>query len=242
MHNKTAAMGTLYLVPAFLDPSTPAERVIPSFNEKIISPIRDFVVEDLRSARRFLRACGFKENFEKVNFSLLNEHTPARDTESFLAPAKEGRDMALLSEAGCPAIADPGANLVHLAHRLKIKVVPLAGPSSILLALMASGMNGQNFAFCGYLPKDQAGRIKKIRELERESAHKNQTQIFIETPYRNRHLFSDLVSSCGESTLLCIAAGITTEKEFIKTLSVKEWKKETAPIPGVPAVFLLYKP
>lgn len=232
--------GTLFLVPSGLGDS-PVSRVIPAFNLECILHVRHFFVESEKSARQFLRKSGFKTDFAETELILLNEHTLSAqvDLTSMLKPLLDGLDAAIISDAGCPAVADPGAEIVRIAHRKNIRVVPLVGPSSILLALMASGMNGQGFTFHGYLPKDKNERIKKIRQIEQDAFHKKQTQIFIETPYRNQHVLNDILYVCKNDTLLCLALDITTEDEFIVTKRVDEWKKNTPEIAKRQAVFLL---
>ena len=233
--------GKLYLLPSTLgDTSIP--RVIPSYNLEIILPIRHFYVESEKSARQFLRKSGFKTDFAEVELILLNEHSIAAqsDLSDFLKPLLEGHDAAIISDAGCPAVADPGAEIVRLAHRKNIKVIPLVGPSSILLALMASGMNGQGFTFLGYLPKEKNERIRKIKLTEQDAIQKKQTQIFIETPYRNQHLFNDILSVCKNDTLLCLALDISTENEFISSKRIDEWKKNIPEIGKRQAVFLIF--
>jgi 16S rRNA (cytidine1402-2'-O)-methyltransferase len=232
--------GKLYLIPSALGDG-PLEKVIPAYNYEVIRSLSWFVVEEIRTARRFLRKIDREIDIDRLNFVLLNEHTPAGEVEGILEPLVEGHDLGLLSEAGLPCIADPGAQLVLLAQRRKIKVIPLTGPSSIFLALMASGFNGQNFAFHGYLPVDKKARAQKIREMETDIQRKSQTQIFIEAPYRNQQVFRALVENCSTQTALCIAADITLDTEYIVTKSMVEWKKEMPCIDKRPAVFLLYK-
>ena len=173
--------------------------------------------------------------------SVLNEHTQAVDVAILLKPLLDGKNLGIISEAGCPAVADPGSDLVRIAHLKNIEIIPLVGPSSLLLALMASGLNGQRFAFAGYLPKDRAARIKAIHELERNIASKNETQIFIEAPYRNRNMLEDILQNCSPSTLLCIAVDLTSSNQFVKTKTVAEWKKAIPDIQKKPVVFLLGK-
>jgi 16S rRNA (cytidine1402-2'-O)-methyltransferase len=232
--------GKLYLIPTFLSETRP-ENVFPQLNTKIIYSLDIFIVEELKTARRFLRKVGFKKPFEEVTLHLLNEHTDLSKIGSYLDEAENGRDIGLFSEAGTPCIADPGSGIVKIAHKRNIRVVPLTGPSSIILALMASGFNGQNFAFAGYLPIDKKQAANRIKEIEKKSWHNDQTQIFIETPYRNNRLFDILLNTCSDDTLLCIASGLTSENEFIKTLSVGDWKKQKPELHKIPAVFLMYK-
>lgn len=214
-------------------------KVIPKYNLEVIDTIQVFVVEELRTARRFLKSCGIQRNIDDLLFFELNEHTDNSNLDNFLTPLQRGQDVGVLSEAGCPAIADPGAHLVKLAHEKGINVVPLVGPTSIILALMSSGMNGQNFAFNGYLPvKD--GRNKAIKSLEQLSKQKNQTQIFIEAPYRNQKLLEDLLSTCHGDTLLCIGVDITGSSESIVTKTIRDWKKHIPDINKKPSIFLLH--
>jgi len=231
--------GTLYLIPTTLGETDPLYS-IPSEVFKVIDTIGHFIVENEKSARQYLKKCGIKRPLQEVELFPLNHNTPREVIPDYLKPLLEGKDMGIISEAGCPGVADPGAEVVRIAQKKKIKVVPLVGPSSILLSLMASGLNGQNFSFNGYLPKDRNDRIKKIKELDRVS--RNATQIFIETPYRNQHLFEDLLAHCDKNTLLCIAADITLETEFISTRTIAEWLKNKELGGGLnkrPSVFLL---
>lgn len=231
--------GTLYLIPCTLG-DTPAEQVLPSHVIGIARRLKHFVVEHPRSARQFLSALKPEQPIQSLHFATLDEHTEARELEGLLAPLLAGEDVGIVSEAGCPGIADPGADLVNLAHRRGIRVVPLVGPSSILLALMASGLNGQCFAFHGYLPVADAERNKAIAALETESAKRKQTQLFIETPYRNEKLFGALLTHCRPQTLLCVASDITLPTEQIQTRTVAQWK--TLPPPQLnkrPSLFLL---
>ncbi len=232
--------GKLYLIPTFLSETDP-ENVFPGINTKILSSLDIFIVEELRTARRFLRKVGFNKPFEEVTLHLLNEHTDLSKIGNYLDEAEKGKDIGLFSEAGTPCIADPGSEIVKIAHKRDIRVVPLTGPSSIMLALMASGFNGQNFAFIGYLPIDKKEAANKIRQIEKAVYQNNQTQIFIETPYRNNRLFEILLNTCSDSTMICVASDLTSEKEFIKTLSVRDWKYQKPDIHKIPAVFLMYK-
>ncbi len=232
--------GTLYLVPNTLgNPDT--SLTIPEHVVGIIQAIEVFVVEDLRNARRYLKKLDRTIDIDRLSFYELNEHTPPEEVPSFLAQAERGKDIALLSEAGVPGVADPGAAVVRVAHEKGIRVVPLTGPSSILLALMASGLNGQLFCFHGYLPVKRPQRLKKIREIEKEALQKNETQLFIEAPYRNDALLSDILETCHASTLLCIAADITLETEFICTRSVGAWRRKKPALHKRPVLFLLGK-
>ena len=231
-------MGNLYLIPTTLGESG-TSHVIPSDVSVIIKNIKYFIVENIRTSRRFLRKLDPNINIDELQFFELNQHTDSRIIETYLNPTQDGHDVGIISEAGCPGVADPGAEVVRYAHIRKIRVIPLVGPSSILLSLMASGMNGQNFAFIGYIPVKPVERIKTIKEIERRSAFENQTQIFIEAPYRNNQLFSDLVKNLGEQTRLCIACDLTLETEFVKTLTVSRWIKEVPDLNKRPAIFLL---
>jgi 16S rRNA (cytidine1402-2'-O)-methyltransferase len=231
--------GTLYLLPCTLG-DTPAEQVLPQHVIGIARRLKHFVVEHPKSARQFLSALKPEHPIQSLNFATLNEHTEARELEGLLAPLLAGEDVGIVSEAGCPGIADPGADLVNLAHRRGIRVVPLVGPSSILLALMASGLNGQCFAFHGYLPVADAERNKAITALEAESAKRRQTQLFIETPYRNEKLLGALLTHCRPQTLLCVASDITLPSEQIQTRTVAQWKSLPPPqLNKRPSLFLL---
>jgi 16S rRNA (cytidine1402-2'-O)-methyltransferase len=233
-------MATLYLIPVTLGDST-LERVLPPDNHKIIRQITHFIVEDVRSARRFLKKVDKSINIDELTFYTLNQHTSADEIGTFLEPMKQNVDVGIISEAGCPAIADPGADIVCIAQEKGYKVVPLVGPSSILLSLMASGFNGQNFAFVGYLPIQPQDRIKALKKLENRIYSENQTQIFIETPYRNLKLVEDMLHHCQVHTKLCIAADLTLETEYIKTKSIGAWKKEKLEIGKRTCIFLLFK-
>lgn len=232
--------GKLYLIPAPLGDETPVEAVIPAGTLETLRGIRHFVVEELRTARRYLSKAGIGVPIDTLTFFELNEHTPAeQDISSYLQAALEGHDVGLLSEAGVPAVADPGARLVLLAHQKNIEVVPLTGPSSLLLALMASGLNGQHFAFAGYLPVKGPERQQRLRFLEKRSAAEHQTQLFIEAPYRNEALLADIIAACRPDSLLCIASNLTQPDALIKTLPVAAWKKTTVDIRKKPCIFLL---
>lgn len=230
--------GTLYLIPSPLGENDPSE-VIPAPVLESLKGFRTFVVEEVRTARRYLSRAGLKGQIGELSFHELNEHTDAATVESYLKLFDDGKDVALISEAGLPAVADPGAQLVALAHRHGIKVVPAVGPSSLMLALMASGLNGQSFAFCGYIPAKTDERRSRLKTLEKVSAQLRQTQILIETPYRNDSLFADILSVCGGSTKVCVAANITMQDAYIMTKKVSEWKKEGLVIGKRPCVFLL---
>ena len=230
--------GNLYLIPTTLGDSKIAT-VIPQMVIEIINEIDYYIVENVRTARRYLRKCRIKKAIDDLTFYTLNKHTSPNDLSGFLSPISEGKNIGILSEAGCPSVADPGADIVKLAHQKKIRIVPLVGPSSILLSLMASGLNGQNFAFIGYLPVKKNDKINKIKSIEGFSRQSGQTQIFIETPYRNTHLIEDIVKNCNPATQLCIATDITLESEFIITKTINEWKKKLPDIHKRPTIFLL---
>lgn len=234
--------GTLYLIPCTLGDS-PLENVLPSHVINIARHISHFVVEHPKSARQFLSALKHEQPIQNLSLETLNEHSVASELEALLSPLKQGHDIGIISEAGCPGIADPGADLVDLAHRHGIRVVPLVGPSSILLALMASGLNGQCFAFHGYLPIADDARKHTIQTLEKDSARLNQTQMFIETPYRNGKLFNALLAHCRPDTRICVATDISLAEEAIHTRTVAEWKKSAKTPPDKhPALFLLLAP
>ena len=229
----------LYLIPVLLGDTT-TERVLPSYNKEIILGIRHFIVEDVRSARRFLKTVDKEINIDELQFFPLNKHTSPQDISGYLKPLEEGNPMGVISEAGCPAVADPGADVVAIAQRKNLPVVPLVGPSSIILSVMASGFNGQSFAFNGYLPIEPAERAKKLKILEQRASTEHQTQIFIETPYRNNKMVEDILKNCRPQTRLCIAANITCEDEYIKTKTLKEWKGKVPDLSKIPCIFLLY--
>ncbi len=232
--------GKLYLIPTTLGEGD-FKKVIPSYNIEIIKTIDEFIVEEIKTARRFLKKIGFYLNFNDITFHILNEHTDKIDISSYLDSISLGKDIGLMSEAGTPCVADPGAEIVKIAHKKNIKIVPLIGPSSILLSIMASGFNGQNFAFVGYLPIKILERKRKIRELEKLVYQKNQTQIFIEAPYRNNQLLETILKTCYDETLLCIACNLTLADEFISTKTIKQWRKQSPDIHKKTTIFLLYK-
>jgi 16S rRNA (cytidine1402-2'-O)-methyltransferase len=230
--------GNIYLLPTPLGEND-YKQVIPDYNIHILLEIEIFIIEELRTARRFLRKVGFKKDFETVTFHLLNEHTKPEEISNYLNEIANGRNIGLLSEAGCPSVADPGSQVVLLAHQKNIKVIPLVGPSSIILSLMASGLDGQHFTFHGYLPIKVIERNQKIKEIDRSLRTKSHTHIFIETPYRNKQMIESLLSSCIDSTRLCIASNITMSDESIVTKSISEWRR-IKPDPGKkPTVYLL---
>ena len=230
----------LYLLPVTLG-ETSIERVLPTYNKEILLGIKHFIVEDIRSARRFLKKVERSINIDELTFFPLNKHTSPEDISGYLKPLMEGNPMGVISEAGCPAVADPGADVVAIAQRKNLKVVPLVGPSSIILSVMGSGFNGQSFAFHGYLPIDPNERAKRIKILEQRVYSENQTQLFIETPYRNHKMMEDIIKKCRPQTKLCIAANITCEDEFIKTRTVKEWQGKLPDLNKIPCIFLIYK-
>lgn len=230
----------LYLLPTTLG-DTPIEKVLPAYNKEVILGIKHFIVEEVRTARRFLKKVDSSINIDELTFYPLNKHTSPEEISGYLKPLLAGSPMGVISEAGCPAVADPGADIVAIAQRKNLKVVPLIGPSSIILSVMGSGFNGQSFAFHGYLPIEPATRAKRIKELEQRIYSENQTQLFIETPYRNQKMMEDLLHNCRPQTKLCIAANITCEGEYIKTKSIKEWKGHLPEINKIPCIFLIYK-
>lgn len=231
----------LYLIPVTLG-DTPLENVLPSYNADIIRQIKHFIVEDLRSARRFLKKVDRNINIDELTFFPMGKHSSSDTFASYLRPIEQGNSVGVISEAGCPAVADPGADVVAIAQRKGIKVVPMVGPSSMILAVMASGFNGQSFAFNGYLPIDSSDRVKKLKQLEQRVYSEHQTQLFIETPYRNQKMFDEILRTCRPQTKLCVAAGITCAEEYIKTRTVQEWKKLGLPdLSKIPAIFLIYK-
>ncbi len=232
-------MPKLYLVPNSIN-ETSAISGIDKVNYSEIKDVRVFFVEEPKSARRLLKSLNAQFPFGECRFFDLNEHSNPKQIQEYAKILKE-EDCAIISEAGCPCVADPGADLVFLAHQDQIEVIPLVGPSSILLALMASGLNGQNFAFYGYLPKDRQERSQKIKMLEDRSLKEKQAQLFMETPYRNQSLLEDILAAAQDKTLLCIACDITGPHQIIKTMSIKEWKKHPLNIDKKPALFLLQK-
>lgn len=230
----------LYLLPVTLG-DTPLDKVLPSYNLEVIAHICHFIVEDVRSARRFLKKVNKEFDIDSMTFYPLNKHTSPADISGYLKPLQEGKPMGVISEAGCPAVADPGADVVAIAQQKNLKVVPLVGPSSIILSVMASGFNGQSFSFNGYLPIEAGERAKKLKQLEQRVYTEQQTQLFIETPYRNNRLMEDILHHCRPQTKLCIAANITCEDQYIKTQSVKNWQGHLPDLSKTPCIFLLYK-
>lgn len=240
MHYLRAMIPALYLIPNLLG-DTPVEQVLPPYNHEIIMGIRHFIVEDVRTARRFLKLVDRSIDIDQLTFYTLNKHTNPDEVASMLRPLEEGSPMGVISEAGCPAVADPGADVVAIAQRKGLQVIPLVGPSSIILAVMGSGFNGQSFAFNGYLPIEPDERIKVLKKLEQRAYTENQTQLFIETPYRNAKMMADILKACRPQTHLCIAAGLTTKDEYIKTRTVKEWTGHLPQLEKIPCIFLIYK-
>ncbi|KAA3620435.1 MAG: SAM-dependent methyltransferase [Calditrichaeota bacterium] len=229
---------TLYLIPTPLG-SDQFDTVFPRYNLKIINRIDYFIVENARTIRRFFSKLRIDKKIADLHFVELNKHTDDLDLDGFLAPLERGEHLGLLSDAGIPAVADPGAEIVKRAHKKGFQVVPLIGPSSILLALMASGLNGQNFAFNGYLPVQKDDRASKLKFYENRSRQEKQTQIFIETPYRNQKLFEDLLRICSPQTRLCLAIDLTLESQVINTQSIADWRQKTIPaLHKKPAIFL----
>lgn len=230
----------LYLIPSLLG-DTPVDKVLPEYNHGIILGIKHFIVEDVRSARRFLKTVDRNIDIDSLTFCTLNTHTKPEEISDMLAPLEAGNAMGVISEAGCPAVADPGADVVAIAHKKGLPVIPLVGPSSIILSVMASGFSGQSFAFNGYLPIEQTQRVRRIRLLEQRAYNEAQTQIFIETPYRNNRMLQDIVGTCRPDTQVCVAANLTCNDEYVQTKSVLEWKKKMPELPKVPCIFLIYK-
>ena len=240
MHYLSIMISALYLIPNLLG-ETPVEQVLPPYNREIILGIRHFIVEDVRTARRFLKFVDRSIDIDQLSFYTLNKHTNPDDVASMLKPLEEGNPMGVISEAGCPAVADPGADVVAIAQRKGLQVIPLVGPSSIILAVMGSGFNGQSFAFNGYLPIEPDERIKTLKKLEQRVYTENQTQLFIETPYRNAKMMADILKACRPQTHLCIAAGLTTKDEYIRTRTIKEWGGKLPQIDKIPCIFLIYR-
>ena len=240
MQENSTMAASIFLIPTTLG-DTAISKVLPDYNKAVILSIKYFIVENVRTARRFLKKTDPSIDINTLTFFILNKYTTKESIAGFLSPVEEGHSVGIISEAGCPAIADPGAEVVALAQQKNIRVIPLVGPSSILLALMASGFNGQCFAFHGYLPIDNEQRIKSLKIIEQRIYSENQTQLFIETPYRNSKIFDDILKICKPATKLCIAADITLESEYIKTLSVSDWKKQKPDLSKRPCIFALYR-
>ncbi len=233
--------GKLYLLPVPLGDDANPKDVLPQPVEKSIEFIDHYIVENEKTARRFIKAILPTKKQPELKLSVLNKHTEPSEHNAFLQPCMEGKNVGLMSEAGCPGVADPGAAIVKIAHEKGIQVVPLVGPSSILLAMMASGMNGQSFAFNGYLPIDKGDKKSALKSFEKLSQDKNQSQLFIETPYRNNKLVEDLLATLQPNTHLCIAADITLPTEYIKTKTVAQWKKEKVDLHNRPSIFIVHK-
>jgi 16S rRNA (cytidine1402-2'-O)-methyltransferase len=230
--------GKLYLIPTIIADET-QQAVIPAHTRNVLPSIQHFLAEDVRTARRYLSSLKVFESIESLHFQILNKQTKEGQLKDFFKTVEEGHHLGVLSESGCPGIADPGALAVKYAHEHGIAVVPLVGPSSLLLSLMASGLNGQKFAFHGYLPIDSKERTQAIVDLEKESKKKNQTQLFIETPYRNQAVLNDLIKTLSLATKLCVAYDITGSNELIQMKAVSEWRKQTLTLDKLPCVFLL---
>jgi len=231
----------LYLIPVTLG-ETSIDQVLPSYNHEVIMGIRYFIVENIRSARRFLRQTDREFPIDESTFCEMGKHSDEKLYSSYLQPLREGKPVGVISEAGCPAVADPGADIVSIAQREGLRVIPLVGPNSMIMAVMSSGLGGQSFAFNGYLPVEPADRAKRLKMLETRAWTEGQTQLFIETPYRNQKMFQSLIAALRPQTRLCIAAGITTKEEYIRTLCISEWKSTTLPdLSKVPAIFLINK-
>ena len=237
--NHNIAQPALYLIPVTLG-DTSHDNVLPSYNAHVVGQIRHFVVEEIRTARRFLRRMDREFPIDDCTFYEMGKHADVSRFSEYLAPIAKGHPVGVISEAGCPAVADPGADVVSLAQKRGIRVVPLVGPSSMILAVMASGLGGQSFAFNGYLPVQDADRAKRLKQLESRAWAEGQTQLFIETPYRNRKMFDTLCATLRPDTRMCIAAGITTPDEWIHTRTIREWKQTSLPDLGkIPAIFLI---
>ena len=231
----------LYLIPVTLG-ETSIEQVLPSYNHEVIMGIHHFIVENIRSARRFLRQTDRTFPIDDTTFFEMGKHSDERAFSQYLQPLREGKPVGVISEAGCPAVADPGADIVGIAQREGLRVIPLVGPNSMIMAVMSSGLGGQSFAFNGYLPVDTTDRAKKLKMLETRAWTEGQTQLFIETPYRNEKMFQALLAALRPQTRLCIAAGITTQDEYIRTLRISEWKNTKLPdLSKIPAIFLINK-
>ena len=232
--------GKLYLIPTRLGDNAPLE-VLPMSVKKIIELVDDYIVENEKTARNFIKKISSSKSQPSLKINVLNKFTQPSELESFLNPCDEGKSVGLISEAGCPGIADPGAEIVKIAHRKDIRVIPLVGPSSILLAMMASGMNGQKFTFNGYLPIENSDRKKALKDLERESFNTNTSQIFIETPYRNNKLLEEICKTLHPETNVCVACDITLPTEYIKTKTAAEWKNVTIDLHKRPTIFVIHK-
>lgn len=232
--------GNLYLIPTTLG-ETSMEEVLPVTVKRTIDFVWDYVVENEKTARKFIKQINPEKTQAEIRIEVLNKHDKNEDYALFLKPCLDGRNIGIMSEAGCPGIADPGAAIIKIAHEKGIKVIPLVGPSSILLAMMSSGMNGQNFAFNGYLPIDKEDKKQTLKRLEKLSETQNQSQIFIETPYRNNKFLEDLTQFLQPNTLLCVAADITLPTEYIKTFPISVWKKQTIDLHNRPCIFIIHR-
>ncbi|ALI98775.1 SAM-dependent methyltransferase [Rufibacter tibetensis] len=236
----TPAKGTLFLIPTVLAEDTAAEVICRQVAE-VTGHLKYFLVENARTARRYIKSIAPSQTIEELQITVIDKNSSDAELTAALKPLLAGQDAGVISEAGCPGVADPGAELARLAHQNGVKVVPLVGPSAILMGLMASGFNGQSFAFHGYLPIEKRDRILALKALEKEMVQKDQTQIFMETPYRNRQMVDDLLQNLSKDTKLCIAANITGPNEFIKTLRIADWKGKVPDLHKQPAVFLIYR-
>ncbi len=237
---KPTAKGTLFLIPTVLADDTASAVICPQVRE-VTAQLQYFLVENARTARRYIKSIAPAQNIEALQITVIDKNSSDAELTAALQPLLAGQDAGVISEAGCPGVADPGAELARLAHQHGVNVVPLVGPSAILMGLMASGFNGQSFAFHGYLPIEKRDRLLALKGLEKEMAQKDQTQIFMETPYRNRQMVEDLLQNLSKDTKLCIAANITGANEFIKTRRVADWKGKVPDLHKQPAVFLIYK-
>lgn len=235
----SASLGKVYLIPSVISENT-QEQVIPLHVKNAIKKCDFFLVENLRTARRYISSLRLGLTIEDLDFDILDKKTTYEACIDLIQPILQGKSVGILSESGCPGIADPGARLVHIAHQFGITCIPIVGPSSILMALMASGFNGQSFAFHGYLPIDKKDRQQRIRELERESKEKNQTQVFMDTPYRNEALLADIIKTARKDTFLCVARDITGENELILTKSISKWKPDSITLKKAPTIFVLF--
>ena len=233
--------GKLYLIPTTLGDFETAGMVLPDYNNRLTHQLSVFIVENIRTARRFLKKTGHPLSIDEMTFYELGKHTPKEQVASYLSQINSGTSIGLLSEAGTPCIADPGSVIVQQAHESGVEVIPLVGPNSIILALMASGFNGQQFTFHGYLPVDKKELVRKLKDLEMDSLKNNRTHIFIETPYRNTQMFESIKSTCNPNTLLCIATNLTLPSQRIKSQAVSLWKKEKVDLHKKPTVFLIYR-
>ena len=235
------SIGKLYLLPVPLGPDADPSMVLPDTVARCIEFIDYYIVENEKTARRFIKAIQPAKKQPELKISVLNKHTDPAEYYDFINPCLEGKNVGLMSEAGCPGVADPGADIVKIAHEKGIQVIPLVGPSSILLAVMASGMNGQSFAFNGYLPIDKGEKKNALKNFEQLSHNKNQSQLFIETPYRNNKLLEDILNTLQPATHLCIAADITLPTEYIKTKTAAQWKREKIDLHNRPCIFIIHK-